>query len=629
MNELEKILGIKFPLGISITHATNSSKKVKKDSIFFGIQGTQIHGSKYINEALINGASIAVHNDPKYKANNKNVFYIKDLEDGKTEIIAANPEEDLEQFLSHSDKSKIFRFLYEFYYHESNISLVDCDFLGFTGTNGKTTSAFFCHQILSQLGAESIYIGTLGFQYKNNKFNNSISSKTTPDIFELYEIFELINFQVRYVCIELSSHALDQGRLNEIDFCNVSLMNIGNDHLDYHATEEDYADAKFKVFDLHDSYTGVAIDDNKPQPTNNVSGIELESSRGYWDKHESPGRLINIDSTFPDNISKKVYMDLAYHPKAPKCANLNVYNDGSIIKAHILKEAETAKKITEKWRFPIPVLYGRDSENRKQVETISQKNLNANYFYKILKNEINSAKFRITYTKDNEKKVYEFTCNIFPEYNLTNLVFALVTIIKIIDRTEFVFFECPMAGTEFGGESWHPHKFTILNIDAYRPPSNLEFLKLPKGRAELIKGINKNIIIDYAHNVEGIILFLCSIKQYFRNLVVIFGCGGDRDKFKRPKMLKAAIENSALVIFTSDNSRSENFDLIYKDAIQGNNSENVKVIKDRREAIIYGSKLISGNDCLVILGKGHEETQESQGNVIRYSDHEVVNEIYK
>ena len=158
--------------------------------------------------------------------------------------------------------------------------------------------------------------------------------------------------------------------------------------------------------------------------------------------------------------------------------------------------------------------------------------------------------------------------------------------------------------------------------------NDLSFLKLPQGRLEFIKNISANIVIDYAHNEHAFKAVLNSIKQYFDNLVVVFGCGGNRDKAKRPKMLYEAIKNSSKVIFTSDNSRNENFEDIYEDAKKGNNLDNVIVIKDRREAIIYGSKIIGKNDCMVILGKGHEKTQEISGEILHHSDHEVIDEIY-
>jgi len=122
---------------------------------------------------------------------------------------------------------------------------------------------------------------------------------------------------------------------------------------------------------------------------------------------------------------------------------------------------------------------------------------------------------------------------------------------------------------------------------------------------------------------------LSSIKNYFENLIIVFGCGGDRDKKKRPKMLEAAIDHGKKVIFTSDNSRFESFWEIYSDATNNNEENKVIAIEDRREAIIQGSLMLEKNDCLVVLGKGHEDTQEINGSKIYFSDHEVINEIYK
>ena len=118
------------------------------------------------------------------------------------------------------------------------------------------------------------------------------------------------------------------------------------------------------------------------------------------------------------------------------------------------------------------------------------------------------------------------------------------------------------------------------------------------------------------------------IKKSNQNIITVIGCGGDRDRAKRSMIGKICSDLSYKVIFTSDNSRSEDFEDIFKDAVKNNNIENVVKIKDRKQAIIFGTKEISNNDCLVILGKGHEETQEENNQISYFSDHEVVNEIY-
>jgi len=188
MSKFSNILGIEIPKDTKISSATNSTKKIKKDSIFFGLQGSKIHGSSFAQEALNLGASIVVHDDVNLKIRNKNIFYVENLE------------------------NKIIDFLNALY----EIDINSNNFFTFTGTNGKTSAAYLCHQLLTNMEYDSIYIGTLGAQYKNKEFNNSFSSKTTPDIFELFEIINSLNIGLDSVsiCIEISSHALDQKRLN-------------------------------------------------------------------------------------------------------------------------------------------------------------------------------------------------------------------------------------------------------------------------------------------------------------------------------------------------------------------------------------------------------------------------------
>jgi UDP-N-acetylmuramoyl-L-alanyl-D-glutamate--2,6-diaminopimelate ligase len=145
---------------------------------------------------------------------------------------------------------------------------------------------------------------------------------------------------------------------------------------------------------------------------------------------------------------------------------------------------------------------------------------------------------------------------------------------------------------------------------------------------QIVEDVKDNIIIDYAHNPDSFKNILKPISQQFKGIITLFGCGGDRDKEKRPLMLKTALKYSEAVIFTSDNNRSECFESIVDDAMDGNNSGSIKIIKDRKKAIIEGCKLLTKDKCLLILGKGHEEIQEENGESFHFSDEEVVSEIY-
>ena len=132
------------------------------------------------------------------------------------------------------------------------IDINNNNFFAFTGTNGKTSSAYFCHQILRFGGYDSLYIGTLGIQYNESKLEKKFSDKTTPDIFELFEIIKSFSFKNPVnICIEISSHALDQKRLQGIKFLNsAAVLNIKSDHIDYHKSMKSYLKAKLISYEL-------------------------------------------------------------------------------------------------------------------------------------------------------------------------------------------------------------------------------------------------------------------------------------------------------------------------------------------------------------------------------------------
>ena len=244
-----------------------------------------------------------------------------------------------------------------------------------------------------------------------------------------------------------------------------------------------------------------------------------------------------------------------------------------------------------------------DFNNNYSLTSISNTNNFSDIFFNIEKLSLNKCIFSIQLNnppicqKHEKRKKYKFSCKIFPEYNISNLVFAI----------------CSIGFDEFSENE--------IN--------DLSYLKLPKGRLELIQNIPANIIIDYAHNEHSFHTVLSSLKEFFENLIVVYGCGGNRDKSKRSKMLSIATEHCAQVIFTTDNSRSESFNNILADSKKGNDLDKVISIEDRKKAIIHGSELIKEKDCLLILGKGHEVTQDINGEIKHFSDHEVINEIYK
>lgn len=154
---------------------------------------------------------------------------------------------------------------------------------------------------------------------------------------------------------------------------------------------------------------------------------------------------------------------------------------------------------------------------------------------------------------------------------------------------------------------------------------NFDFIKSPPGRFNIIDHGESFIVIDFAHTPDALENICREIKASFSdyNLVTLFGCGGDRDKSKRPMMAKAAEENSDFIIITSDNPRFEKPQSIIKDIVKGVKSNRFKIIEERSEAIKYGFGLLK-KTVFLIAGKGHEEYIDQNGEKRYYSDLEEV-----
>ena len=152
-------------------------------------------------------------------------------------------------------------------------------------------------------------------------------------------------------------------------------------------------------------------------------------------------------------------------------------------------------------------------------------------------------------------------------------------------------------------------------------------LCLPPGRMQIINYKNNNIIIDYAHTPDAMEKIISTVKIMDHNkIITIFGCGGNREKEKRPKMGEIASLLSDYVILTNDNPRDENPKEIIRE-IKQNMNNNYKIIYDRKKAIQEGIKMLKENDILLILGKGHEEYQVIDNKKIFFSDLYTVYDI--
>lgn len=158
------------------------------------------------------------------------------------------------------------------------------------------------------------------------------------------------------------------------------------------------------------------------------------------------------------------------------------------------------------------------------------------------------------------------------------------------------------------------------------------FSGVPGRMERVVAGQDFNVLVDYAHTGDAI-KHSGEVIQEFTDgqKILVFGCGGNRDKGKRPLMMRAALDTSDVVIATSDNPRSESIETIFEDMKKGIHNEaeakRVIFIKDRRNAIAYAFELAKPKDCILIAGKGHEMYQELEGTMIPFNDGKVAKEL--
>ena len=455
---------------IEIVHVTDNSRDVRRGSLFIARQGFSSHGEDFIDHAISNGAVCVI-------SNKKELLQID---------VPFKFEKDLEE--------KIIPFLFKFY------ELCSSDFLffGITGTNGKTSTAFFAHQIMRKLNKQSSYIGTLGALVDDQKILTK--GNTTPGIFELFDIFQSLNSNKKtYVFLEVSSHALDQNRLLNLEFFQTMLLNIQSDHLDYHLSLDNYIKAKLSILNV---------------PSRNLPIVNIDSE------------LINI------NLDQNNFHE--FHPLSFK-DSLSSFSC--------------------------------------KIDYISKGTSFMSIDYPNIETSLNIS--------------------LFPKFNLENLAHAIALISNIVTAEEI----------------------SILNDG---------MLLLPPGRCELIELDQGDVFIDFAHDPKSMQNILSSLKESYKEIILVFGCGGDRDKQKRPEMMKIATGFSKIVLFTSDNSRNEDFLSIAKDAINGYEYNNLELIESRDDAIKTGLKKLNNHNVLAILGKGHETFIEIAGKKILFNDRDCV-----
>jgi UDP-N-acetylmuramoyl-L-alanyl-D-glutamate--2,6-diaminopimelate ligase len=465
---------------VEITGICSNSKLVSPGNLFIAKKGFTHNGAQFIADAVAAGAAAVLTDiyDP----------FLQDV----VQVI-------------HSDIPGIEAELAaEYYRHPSQ----DLFTVGITGTNGKTTCSYLIKHLMDGMGKQSGLIGTIECIVGKNYLPSTL---TTPDVITNHKLLhEMASNHCQAAVMEVSSHALDQGRVKEIDFDVAVFTNLTLDHLDYHKTMEEYAAAKAKLF----------------------SSLTNALSNGK--KKDKKCAVVNADSPWVEVIVK-----------------------------------DCKEKI---------LTYGIDKKADVWASGIE-------LFSK-------GTSFIVNY--QNEKK--RFVSGLIGRFNVYNCLAAIAV-----------------------GIGQNIPLNQILEI--------LSTFKAAPGRLEKVansRGLN--IFVDYAHTDDALKNVLETLKEIKSSrLITVFGCGGNRDHSKRPKMAEIAEMLSDFTIVTSDNPRNEDPESIIKQIVAGFKEAKHYIVElDRGEAIKKAVKMAQGEDIILIAGKGHETYQIFAHQTIGFDDREVA-----
>ncbi len=459
---------------------TLNSKQIYENTVFVACPGKKFDGRDFIEEAIENGAKGIIFESKNLKKN----LNIRVLNLAVTNL-----------------KNKLSLIAAKFYDHPSKkISIV-----GITGTNGKTTSAYWLSQCLNNLKSKTAFIGTLGYGELGN-FKKS--QNTTPSAIDIQRTLNYLSKkEYKNIAMEVSSHGINEKRIDNIEFQQRLFTNFSRDHLDYHKTMRKYADVKKKFM--------------------------LSEKKGNI--------VVNID----DKLGKSIFDESGLADE--KKVSFSIYKKSNI-----------------------------------QALNINIQN--------------NSLNFDLNYYGE-----------LFP-INLKLIgIFNIYNVLGVIGCLSAKGFKINQ----------------IIN--------SLKEIKQVPGRAESISS-NKSlpsIVIDYAHTGDALENILKSVRnKENEKIILVFGCGGDRDKGKRKDMAKVAEKFADHCIITSDNPRNENPKDIVEDISKYFKNKPIKIL-DRKEAIYKAIKIAKKNDVVLIAGKGHEEFQEIKNKKIYFSDKKVVEDFLK
>jgi UDP-N-acetylmuramoyl-L-alanyl-D-glutamate--2,6-diaminopimelate ligase len=455
-----------------INHIVTDSRDVKSGDLFIARAGHNDHGERFIESAIQAGASAVVAlGEAGFRCDISGVPI----------FLTPNLLDHLNDWL-----------------HCIYAEVSQLDLTAVTGTNGKSSVTQYIAQLLKQLKIKCGLLGTLG----NGVWPNLTETRnTTADLsLLLRHLNDMAKQSVKYAALEVSSHGIDQRRIDGINFKVAVLTNLTRDHLDYHGSMDAYFEAKRRLF---------------------IGG-------------NIGAALINID----DGYGSRLAAD---------------------------------KDIT------VPVFtYGRSDKAEVRYHNI----------------ELTARGMRARLTTPWGEA--DIVLPLIGEFNLANATAAIAV----------------LAIQGFPLESLVAAASTLQSV---------------AGRMEVYVKDNAPLaIVDFAHTPDALNNVLNTLKSWNKAISLVFGCGGERDRTKRPIMAVIAQAHAAQVWLTDDNPRSENSEQIFADVLAADGSDYFYCIHDRRTAIESALAKTDKNGILVIAGKGHEAYQDIAGIRHAYRDADVL-----
>lgn len=475
--EAMRPLAVSGPTDIEVEGLSHDSRAVRDGHVFFALRGRKADGHRFLEEALGRGAvAFVVEDEPRLL--------------GRTIIRVADGREAMARaagaYHGHPDRQ---------------LRLV-----GVTGTNGKTTVAFLLKHILDGVFQRAALLGTVRYEIGERILP---AERTTPESLELHRLLRsAVDSGCRAAVMEVSSHALAQGRVSGIEFDVGVFTNLTQDHLDYHRTMDEYFRAKERLF---------------------VQMREQSGKAGH--------AVVNGDDSH-----------------------------GARLAAALTRAG-----------FPVTT-FGVGARCGLRASGVRV--------------ERGQTVFELSQTGGRRFLVRTPLAGRFNVYNALAALGAAMA----------------------------------LGVDPRSAVKSLAEAPQVPGRLEALPGRrNFRVYVDYAHTPDALVNVLQTLREQSpRRLIVVFGCGGERDKAKRRPMAEAVERFADIAVVTSDNPRNEEPGAIIRDIVAGFRKMEPVVIEDRKEAIFRAVGLAGEGDIVLIAGKGHEGHQDIAGNRFPFNDAEVA-----